>query len=161
MKSLTLMRHGKSSWDFEVRDKDRPLQERGVNDAILVAQTVKVNLTTPDIIFSSPAARALHTCMIFVRESKLDLSKVKITEELYDFDGDSVITFLKSLDERYKNVMIFGHNHAFTSISNIFGNKSIDNLPTAGLVTLHFDVEKWSDIKQGTTEKIIFPKQLK
>ncbi|WP_317170418.1 SixA phosphatase family protein [Galbibacter sp. BG1] len=155
------MRHGKSSWDYDVQDKDRPLQERGINDAILVSRHVKDQFKTPDAIFASPANRALHTCMIFVRECNIELSKVKITDEVYDFDGDSVIRFMKKLDESYKNVMIFGHNHAFTSISNIFGNKSIDNLPTSGLVSLTFDVDKWEDITSGSTERIIFPKQLK
>ena len=29
MKTLILVRHGKSSWDYAVNDKDRPLQRAG------------------------------------------------------------------------------------------------------------------------------------
>jgi phosphohistidine phosphatase len=57
--------------------------------------------------------------------------------------------------------MIFGHNHAFTSISNIFGNKFIDNLPTAGVVVINFDVNDWKKINKGQTELLIYPKQFK
>ena len=57
--------------------------------------------------------------------------------------------------------MIFGHNHAFTSISNIFGSIFIDNLPTSGLVKINFDTNNWADIKQGQTELILIPKELK
>ena len=30
MKSLILVRHAKSSWDFGVTDKQRPLEEKGI-----------------------------------------------------------------------------------------------------------------------------------
>ncbi|WP_456866312.1 SixA phosphatase family protein [Galbibacter sp. BG1] len=161
MKQLYIVRHGKSSWDYGVDDKDRPLMERGINDAILVSNHLKKEFKAIDAVFSSPANRALHTCLIFMRKLELDVSKVIITEQLYDFGGTSVSNFIKQLDNSYKNVMIFGHNHAFTSISNIFGNKSIDNLPTSGVVKLNFDIERWQDVEYGTTELIIFPKQLK
>ena len=57
--------------------------------------------------------------------------------------------------------MIFGHNHAFTSISNIFGDRYIENLPTSGLVKIIFDTNVWSDITNGQTEFIISPKNLR
>lgn len=161
MKQLYIVRHGKSSWDYDVDDKDRPLMQRGINDAILVSNHLKNKLESINAVFSSPANRALHTCLIFMRKLELDVSKVIITDQLYDFGGISVSNFIKQLDNSYKNVMIFGHNHAFTSISNIFGNKSIDNLPTSGVVKLNFDVERWQDVEHGTTELTIFPKQLK
>ncbi|MCX2680896.1 histidine phosphatase family protein [Galbibacter sp. EGI 63066] len=161
MKTLTLVRHGKSSWDYDVSDKDRPLKQRGINDAILVSNAIKKDFAQPDAVFSSPANRALHTCAIFMQELGFDLSKLTVTDALYDFGGSSVIDFIKHLDESYKNIMIFGHNHAFTSISNIFGNKSIDNLSTSGLVSIRFDANRWADIDKGITELIIFPKQLK
>ena len=68
---------------------------------------------------------------------------------------------MKKVSDDYKNVMIFGHNHAFTSICNIFGDKFIDNLPTSGLVVIDFNVDSWSDIKHGTTRFTIFPRDLK
>ncbi|WP_335967194.1 histidine phosphatase family protein [Galbibacter sp. PAP.153] len=161
MKEITLVRHAKSSWEYEVNDKDRPLQERGINDAYMVANYLKGNFKAPDVVFSSPAIRALHTCIIVTGQLGIAPSKIHIEKRLYDFEGTSVINFIKQLGESYKKVMIFGHNHAFTSISNIFGNKSINNVPTAGVVQLRFDVGEWKLVDKGTTELIIFPKQLK
>ena len=57
--------------------------------------------------------------------------------------------------------MIFGHNHAFTSISNIFGTAYMDNLPTSGLVKIDFEIEDWKDLKKGVTKLIIIPKELR
>ena len=80
---------------------------------------------------------------------------------MYDFGGESVLALLRSLDNRYESVAVFGHNHALTSLSNIFGNKAIDNLPTSGVVVIHFKVEDWARIERGQTELMIFPKQLR
>ena len=33
MKTWIMMRHGKSSWELNVSDKDRPLNQRGIDDA--------------------------------------------------------------------------------------------------------------------------------
>jgi len=161
MKTITLIRHGKSSWNFDVSDKNRPLKSRGINDANLVAnQFVKQN-EIPNKIFSSPANRALSTCKIFTKNFNLSEEEINIVEALYDFGGDSVIGFIQALPNNCDDIMIFGHNHAFTSISNIFGSIFIDNLPTSGLVKIKFEIDNWKDLKKGTTELIIIPKELK
>ncbi|MCG2461879.1 histidine phosphatase family protein [Flavobacteriaceae bacterium F89] len=161
MKTLILMRHGKSSWDYEVNDRDRPLQERGINDALLVASRFVFERGSIDAVFSSPAIRALHTCTIFLRHLGFPIERLKLSEELYDFSGGNVHQFIKRLDDSMETVMIFGHNNAFTYIANSLGNNSIDNVPTAGLVQISFSINNWSAITQGTTENILFPKHLK
>lgn len=161
MKTITLVRHGKSSWEFDVIDYDRPLKQRGIDDSRMVAKELEKRGYVPKVVFSSPANRALSTCEIFLKTLKLSKDQVIIDDVLYDFDGRNVIDFIKKLSNELKEVMIFGHNHAFTSISNIFGDTFIDNLPTSGLVKLNFDIEDWKDLKQGATEFIIIPKDLR
>ncbi len=161
MKHLILMRHGKSSWDYDVSDKDRPLKERGINDAYLVGKAFNSNSFQIDFAFSSPANRALHTSMIFLRSIGFSLEKFRVNEALYDFSGQSAGQFVKQLDNTLDKVVIFGHNYAFTSLANAWGDKYIDNVPTAGLVHISFQENDWAKISKGTTEQIIFPKHLK
>lgn len=161
MKSITLVRHGKSSWEQDVSDRERPLKTRGVNDIKLVANQFFDRSSIPEIIFSSPANRALSTCKIFTNSLNIAEEHITVVEDLYDFGGESVINFIKSLPNDLSDVMIFGHNHAFTSISNIFGDTYIDNLPTSGLVKLDFEIDDWKDLNKGTTNFIIIPKELK
>ncbi len=161
MKNLILVRHGKSSWEYSVGDKDRPLLERGINDALLVSNKFHENRLDIDMIFSSPANRALHTAMIFCRQLYFPLDKFRTTEWLYDFSGDEVLQFVKDLDDNLKTVMIFGHNHAFTHIANSHGNSYIENVPTSGLVHLALNVDQWASIEKGVTKRTIFPKHLK
>ena len=161
MKQLILVRHGKSSWEYAVSDKDRPLLQRGITDALLVANYFNEQAIQIDAVFSSPANRALHTSMIFTRQLYFDLDKFQVINELYDFSGTHVLEFIKDLNDEAQTVLIFGHNHAFTHIANSLGNTYIDNVPTSGLVHLEFDVDHWASIKKGVTKQTIFPKQLK
>ena len=161
MKKVILIRHGKSSWEHDVTDRDRPLKARGINDSELISKELGVKGDIPKTIFSIPANRALSTCKIFLKSLDISESEITVVEDLYDFEGQNVINFIKTLPNDVNEVMIFGHNHAFTSISNIFGDTYIDNLPTSGLVKLNFEIDDWKDLKQGITEFVIFPKELK
>jgi len=161
MKQLILVRHGKSSWEYSVNDKDRPLLLRGIKDGHLVTSAFHKGDQQIDAAYSSPANRALHTCMIVLRGLDFPFSKLEISNALYDFSGDSVLHFIKNLDDRLDTVLLFGHNHAFTYLANSLGNEYIDNVPTSGLVQLSFDITNWADLNEGTTIQTIFPKHLK
>jgi len=64
MKTLFLIRHAKSSWgDAALPDKDRPLNDRGRRDAPKMGERLAKRDVKPDLILSSPAVRALKTCM--------------------------------------------------------------------------------------------------
>lgn len=161
MKKLILVRHGKSSWQHNVADENRPLKKRGNTDARLVADAFLTKNITLDAIYSSTANRAFSTCEIFMKILGVKTAEVTVLDKLYDFEGSEVIDFIKSLDDRYDTVMIFGHNNAFTSICNIFGDVFIDNLPTSGLVAMDFEVNSWGDIKNGKTSLTMFPRDFK
>jgi phosphohistidine phosphatase len=161
MKTIIFVRHGKSSWDYQVDDKDRPLKERGINDAHLVSYQLKKKELKIGACFSSPANRALHTCMIFLRNLNFDFKRFEVSNALYDFSGESVLHFLKDLDDNLSTVLLFGHNYAFTSLVNMLGDTYLDNLSTAGMAIVEFDLESWQDIKKGTTKQIILPKELR
>lgn len=161
MKTVILVRHAKSSWEYSVSDRDRPLMESGIGDAGKVANEFRGKAVKIDAAYSSPANRALHTAMIFLRTLNYPFSKFELSDALYDFSGDEVRSFIKSLDNDKKTVIIFGHNEAFTHLANSWGNLHIGNVPTSGLVELKFDVEDWRSVEKGTTGRILFPKDLK
>ena len=161
MKKLLLMRHGKSSWEYDVSDQDRPLQQRGISDAHLVGAELATKNLNIDKVYSSPANRSLHTAMICLRELDYPLKDSSIVSDLYDFSGDKVIDFIRKTDSKLDCILLFGHNHAFTYIANAMGDKHIDNVPTSGFVQIQFKESSWSEITQGSTIQTIFPKQLK
>ena len=61
MKTLILVRHAKSSWnDPAQRDIDRPLNERGRNDAPMMAERLLKRDIHPQRILCSPALRTVR-----------------------------------------------------------------------------------------------------
>lgn len=161
MKKIVFIRHGKSSWRHNLPDIDRPLKKRGVNDASLIGNKLKELGIKVDSIYSSPANRALSTCKLIIKYRDIPINEVEIIEDLYDFSGHQVISFIQNLSDDINSIMIFGHNYAFTSLVNMLGDKYINNLPTTGMVQINFDVDSWKNIENGETELIIFPKDLR
>ena len=79
MKTLYIVRHAKSSWDYEgIEDIDRPLKKRGIHDAHLVSKFLAAKINKPDVFISSSANRALHTAVIFCDNLKYHRRRIPI-----------------------------------------------------------------------------------
>lgn len=161
MKQLFLIRHGKSSWQHGLADKDRPLQERGRTDAQRVAKKCKELGIILNAAYTSPAKRALHTSTLFVNILDFPTENVEVVEALYDFSGEKVQAFVEALDNIHNTIAIFGHNYALTALANKWGNQYIEHVPTAGLICVAFEVQDWAAITKGVTQHLLFPKHLK
>jgi len=160
MKTLYLVRHAKSSWEFDLDDHERPLNERGLNDAPKVAQKVAQLIDLPQLWLSSDAMRAKTTAVFFAQAFDIPDSKIELRPKLYDFSGQAVVDIICSVDDSVDTLIVFGHNNAMTSIVNFYGNKKIDNVPTCGFTAITFDIERWQDLEKGKTIHTIIPKQL-
>ncbi len=161
MKRIILVRHAKSSWKHNVIDHERPLTERGLNDANAVSNAIANNFFDVDLVLSSDATRAKTTANIFISNLNLDEVHFILNHDLYDFEGRHLLSVIKECKDSINNLMIFGHNHAITAFVNTYGSQYIDNVPTCGVVIIEFDINKWSELKKGTTTFTLFPKDLK
>lgn len=161
MKNIILVRHAKSSWKYNVIDHERPLNERGHNDANMVSNNLINSNLSVNLILSSDAVRAKTTADIFISNLKINKNIVQFNHDLYDFAGSNLIKTIKACDDSIKNLMIFGHNHAITAFVNTYGNQYIDNVPTCGVVIINFDIDNWNNLTQGKTTKTLFPRDLK
>jgi phosphohistidine phosphatase len=161
MKNLIIIRHAKSSWNAPLNDIDRPLEQRGMKDAHLVAMN-SINFLPPKFqIFSSIAKRASETALIFAQSFSYPIESITFSPELYTFDENRLEKVIKAFNNSYDNVILFGHNEAITNFVNKFGDVFIDNVSTSGLVFLQFNTEDWQNIENGKTLKVLFPKDLK
>lgn len=161
MKNLILIRHAKSSWEAPLKDIDRPLDQRGISDAHLVASNCLNYVPSIFVIFSSTAKRATETALIFAQNILYPIESIIFKEELYTFDENQLEKAIKSSSNIFENVILFGHNDAITNFVNKFGDVFISHVPTAGFVSLQFETDDWGKISNGKTKKIIFPKKIK
>ncbi|WP_248722872.1 histidine phosphatase family protein [Seonamhaeicola sp. ML3] len=160
MKSLTIVRHAKSSWKYDVIDYERPLKERGINDAKTIAQCLRKKSIHYDKILSSDALRARSTAEIFIKNLDLNSELLEFNHKLYDFEGRDLINVIKKCDDKINNLLLFGHNHAITAFVNSYGSIFIDNIPTSGVVIIEFKINSWQELKPGNTLVKLFPKEL-
>ncbi len=161
MKKIYFIRHAKSSWENQVDDHDRPLSERGFDDAALISEELIKKEISVQKVFSSTAKRAKTTAQIITSALKVPEENVIYKKNLYSFNGISVNNFLKELPEDLDTVLIFGHNPAFTILVNSLGSQTFANIPTCGTVAITFKTDKWSSLIYGKTEFHLFPKDLK
>jgi phosphohistidine phosphatase len=161
MKNLILIRHAKSSWEAPLKDIDRPLEQRGINDAHLVATNCIKDIPSTFVMFSSTAKRASETALIFAQTILYPIESIIFKEELYTFDENQLEKVIKSINNLFANVILFGHNDAITNFVNKFGDVFISHVPTAGFVSLQFETDDWEKISKGKTKKILFPKKIK
>jgi len=158
MKNLILIRHAKSSWDLPLRDFDRPLMKKGIESAKSVFSNCKDVIPDTFAIWSSAAKRASETAKLFAESISLSFTAITFKEDLYTFDSHKLEKIIRSCDNDIENLILFGHNSAITDFVNKFGNIFIDNVPTAGLVSITFETNDWNTITKGTTIKTLFPR---
>ncbi len=157
MKTLFLLRHAKSSWDNpKLKDFERPLSERGINDAPVMADRFLDRNNSVACIICSPAMRAKLTAKLFAENINFPADDIISNPELY-FAGASMFLKAASLvDENCESAMLVGHNPAITDFVNDMANTDIENIPTCGLVELSLPFEHWSDIEAGAAELVEF-----
>ncbi len=156
-KSLHIVRHGKSSWDLEgISDIDRPLSPRGINNAYLMAKKLSERKVVPDLFLTSPANRALHTAIIFARILKFPYERIAIDDSIYMGYTEELISLIRSQEASVSQILIFGHNPAFTSLANQLMEHYVDNIPTSGMVSLSYDIESWEEIGKVKPENDFF-----
>ena len=146
MKTLVLLRHAKSSWEFPLDDLDRPLKPKGIDRIKRVSKEDKSIFNKSDIVITSPAIRALHTATILIKEIDLEFNKVIINKGLYTFSSKSVEIVLRTIPDKFDYVIFVGHNPAFTEIINKMTKRKIDNLPTASWAKIIFNEDNWSEV---------------
>jgi len=146
MKTLVLLRHAKSSWEFPLDDLDRPLKPKGIDRIKRVSKEDKSIFNKSDIVITSPAIRALHTTIILIKEIDLEFNKVIINKDLYTFSSKSLEIVLRTIPDKFDYVIFVGHNPAFTEIINKMTKRKIDNLPTASWAKIIFNEDNWSEV---------------
>ena len=145
MHTLTLLRHAKSDQSAHVRDKDRPLNEKGFYDAPLMAKGLQEHGVIPDKMVSSYALRAETTAQIF---AEVLGSEVKLDKALYNVDEASVINIIRSTGEEVKDLMLVGHNPTWELLAEYFTASDI-SMPACAVIQISFAC-RWINVGKGS-----------
>jgi len=158
MKTLYVMRHAKSSWDYpELSDYERPLNKRGKRDAPRMAEWLSQQEELPQTIITSGANRALTLAKVVHEKLCCEL---QINDDLYGVGTRELLQIIRNFDDSYECLMIVGHNPELTAFINHYGSMNLLNLPTSGLVRIRFNADHWSAVHKGQTDLQMWPKLL-
>ncbi len=156
MKRLTLIRHARASHgDSQVSDFDRALTDQGAQEAALMGFHLVKQRMHPDHVISSPAKRALSSAIIIADTVGFLAQHIATDKQIYDATVDALMHVVHGIANGYSNVLLIGHNPGLLEVCQYLTGKQLDKLPTAGVVSLEFNVSSWADIKQGKG-KIVF-----
>ena len=154
MKTLLLMRHGKSSWkDETLSDHERPLKKRGRRDAKRIAMEMINHDLIPELILSSTAIRAKETvkAILSVLDEKIP---VEFSRELYMAEPEDFVEILSALSNDLNVVMLVGHNPGMEAYLQIIDG-NIEAMPTASLGQLSLKVADWKALSMETEGELI------
>ena len=161
MKLLFVVRHAKSSWDNpQLRDKDRPLNNRGKRDVPRMAEFLNTKMKSPQILISSPAVRAFKTAAGFAEQFNFPESHIIKSQHLYHASVGAWLDVIHQINEHYESAMLFGHNPGITDLVNRLTDSNIYNIPTCGVAGIKLNINSWSDVeeKKGLLEFYHYPK---
>ena len=161
MKTLYLLRHAKSSWDDpSLKDFDRPLNKRGLKAAPLIGSYLRKQKLKPELIVSSPAARAKSTTSL-VSEAAGLTGTLKFDEGIYEASPVRLFEVVAGLDDKIETAMMVGHNPGFEELLAALTGET-RRMATAALACIELNVDKWSEVKanSGTLKWLVKPKDL-
>jgi phosphohistidine phosphatase len=156
MKTLSLLRHAKSSWnDISLSDFDRPLNKRGEHDAPLMGRFLHTKGVRPEQIVSSPALRAITTAGIIASALGNKEEAIRQLPSIYEANVNELMNLLRGLDNQAEHIMLVGHNPGLSMLASILTDKSYD-LPTCAYLSLKLDIDAWSDLTPGVGRELVY-----
>lgn len=158
MKTLYLLRHGKSDWesDFD-SDHERGLAKRGIESTHRMGQYLIDYGFNVDLCLCSDAIRCKRTWELL---SEMDsfASKVEFSNNVYEANSDKLFELIKETADGKESLLLIGHNPGLEELAEylVLGdnldelhNPLFSKFPTAAFLGLSLSVDSWRDITPG------------
>lgn len=163
MKTLILLRHGKSDWgDAALGDHARPLNARGRLAAALMGAWLADEGFVPEAALVSTAARTRETWGRLV-PMLADAPKPLFRDDLYLAEPEVMRAAIADAPE-VERLILLGHNPGIEALAMCLseGTGARLSMPTCAVAVISFESRSWADIGYGDGELLRFetPKSL-
>ncbi len=133
---LYIMRHAKSDWSTGDIDFDRPLTNRGINNAARMGQWLATNNHIPGLIVCSSAVRARQTleqvCQSFHVYPE---DRIIYERRLYLADESLLIDRILLYRHAAESLMLIGHNPGLDYLVDRLANNALSRNASGKLMT--------------------------
>ena len=149
MKTILLLRHGKSDWDADyVGDHSRPLADRGEKGARKMGRFLTTARAVPDRAIASTAERARQTLAI-AAEAGGWTGAARLTDALYEATPNSILAEIQGEQDDADTLVVVGHEPTHSGlVSLLIGGGQIE-MKTAAVARIDVEVEHWADVEAG------------
>jgi len=158
MKKLILVRHAKSDWSRGLLDFDRPLNERGREEAPLIAIKMKEKGIVPDRIICSPANRALTTAGLMAEQYGIPFHAVETVPSFYEGTPQELAFAVEQTAQSVGTLLLVAHNPGISVLASLFAHREIC-MPTCCAVVLRMP-RSW-ELSSAEEEGVYKPKDFK
>jgi len=148
MRSLYVLRHGKSDWPAGGRDHERPLKQRGRDAARRMGRVLTLNEQAPDLVLSSSAERARRTAELAREAGEWD-APLEVRSELYEATPGEVVAVVHEAGPEVRRVLVVGHQPTCGALVAILTGGADPSFPTAALARIDFEGATWSCVEPG------------
>lgn len=124
-----------------------------MQDAPRMGRLLREEHLVPDLIISSPAARAQKTTQAIINESGYP-GEIVINDDFYPGDPTTYLESLSSIPDRFESVMIVGHNPGLEEFLDTLTNESA-RLKTSSLAQISLPIESWAELEDESIGTLI------
>lgn len=108
-KRLILMRHAKAAYALGVEDHERPLAQRGHDEAPLAGKWLLENGVVPDFILCSSALRTRQTCTWVCQQLGAKAPTPKLEDALYAAPPSALLSVINHVPETVTTLLVIAH----------------------------------------------------
>jgi len=171
MFELILMRHAKSDWHSHTADIDRPLNDRGVSDAIRMGAYLKQMNLVPDKMVVSAARRTQETAELLLNNLAVDEKNIIIDHQLYLADRKTLCEtaeiYASAGQQSWQRLLIMAHNPGMDDVVSYLASSSPSLSSSGKLMTTCaaacFTLDSAEALQkqgQGKLQHLIRPKEI-
>lgn len=145
-----------------LNDHDRPLNDRGLQDAPRMGRLLHSEDLVPDLIITSTARRAADTADAVALAAGYE-SEIVFTGRLYHAESETYLALAAKLDDTVNRVLMIGHNPGLEELVEDLSGHA-ERMPTAALAVFQIDINSWSDLSPDspfTLTQVWLPKALR
>src|SRR6476646_10819044 len=162
LRTLVLLRHGKSAYPPGVSDHDRPLAPRGRREAALAGQWILRNAPTLDYILCSSAARTRQTLEASGLVTPTVL--VDVSSSIYEAYPDELLELITAAPPADRTLLLVGHAPGVPGLAEMLAGPGSDTdalrnmdykFPTSAIALLEVQGQ-WADVGAGTARLVDF-----
>lgn len=156
-RSIVLLRHAKADWP-QVADHDRPLAERGRQDAPAAGEWLAEHGISPQLTLCSTATRTRETWKLAVHQLP-HRPRTVYEDRLYEAPPGQIIEVINETPDEVRDLLVIGHNPGIQSAADVLAGSGDSEaharlsrgFPTAALAVLRFN-GPWKSVEPGAAE---------